>query len=277
MVFCAEHPQVAAVWRCRRCERLCCGGCRRALEPRHGVVVSTCRACDGVLEPYRTERVLEGREDLADLVGRPLSSDGVLAAFCCAVPGALGVFGSCLGAAVVYAYYFVIIRHLGDGRDGFPGPAVAGDLDEIKSAGWQGLAIAIASGLPLAAYGVLNRLQWPELEAGSPVALALALAPQIYLPAAIMAVALGRHALNAFWPPAWVRIAAAAPGQYLRLVALFGLCGLWLWAIGMVAAPIVGGIPIVGKLAVGTLSNLVLFIQACLAGGYLRRNSELVP
>jgi hypothetical protein len=247
-------------------------------------VVQTCKACDGVLAPYHVERVLEGREDLVDLLRRPFSREGAFAALCCAVPGALPIRSlAWAGTAAVWAYYFVIVRHLGDSRDGFPGPTAAGDLGELKTAAGQGLAVWLISFLPRAAYVAASGFDatdlgaWTALDIDLPANPVWTLLPMLYVPAAVIAVALGRSAVNAFWPVAWARVVAAAPGQYARLVALFALCAVAQWGARLAGGPTVGLVPVLGPLAVGTASNLALFAQAAFAGGYVRRNSELAP
>src|SRR5947207_14870557 len=87
-MHCAVHCQVEALWDCSRCEALHCEACVRRVGGEYRWL-SACAHCDGVLRPLRVERVPEVREQLADLLRRPLSGPGLTAAVAVAAFAAL--------------------------------------------------------------------------------------------------------------------------------------------------------------------------------------------
>jgi hypothetical protein len=223
--------------------------------------------------------MLPAGEDFLDVVKRPLSIDGFLTAMGCALPAAIPMlpFRNWISSAAVAAYYFVIVDHIGRSRDGFPGASDAtDDLDALKSAIFRGLCCWVAAMIPLLLYLFAFGGTLLELLASPGTGLLLLLLPLLYLPAVILAVVITQSWFAAFWPIAWVQIVSRAPARYAILVALYVGFGIAWWITTLVMANALGGIPFIGPLLIGTAANLLLFMQACVIGGFLRRNAEVL-
>src|SRR5262244_2515094 len=87
-MYCANHPQLEAVWLCTRCQRLACGDCVKRIGARR-TQVGACLACGGLLKEVSAKPVLTGADDFLDLVRRPFTVDGFLTALGCAIPAAI--------------------------------------------------------------------------------------------------------------------------------------------------------------------------------------------
>jgi hypothetical protein len=236
-------------------------------------VLATCPACGGLARPVALERVAPEGEDLAELVRRPFSGEGLGAVVAMAIPYAfvgfpmpfLGRLALFIYGGVLASYYFQIINHVGLGRPGMPFSADVGSRSELSSAVGRGLAcFAVAFGPAWAvSFFMPNR-----------VALLAAFALGIALvPASVLAIAITQNALSGLWPPTMARIIARAPGAYAQLVGVFAVSsGVW-WLGYTLANATLGRIPVVGDLGVGIVINVLALLQAVLVGGFLRRNA----
>ena len=241
--------------------------------------VGACKSCGGLLKEVAAKSVLPVGEDFLDVVKRPLSIDGFLTAMGCALPAAIPFlpFRNWISSAAVAAYYFVIIDHIGRSRDGFPGASDAvDDFDSLKTAIFRGICCWIAALIPLLLYLFVFGGTLLDLIANPGLIFVFVLVPQLYLPAVVLAVVITQSWFAAFWPVAWVQIVSRAPGRYIALVGLYVLFGVcWYLASVMLTASL-GGVPFLGPLLTGTVTNMVVFMQACVVGGFLRRNAEVL-
>lgn len=272
---CESHPRATATRQCTRCRRLWCPLCVKQLTVR-GKLLELCTRCNAPLGEPSAEAGPPAPPDYAELVRRPFTTDGIITATAIALFLALGWvpgFGDLLklaGYAALVAYYFQIIGFVGDGHDGLPGPSDAGDTPvamlRTVLRGW--LCIIV---------GTLPYLLWHLVghdAGGAPVALVVLVAGMTYLPAVIIAVVLTGSTLGAVYPVAWAQIIARAPSSYARLVGIFALSILALAGATLVASLAAGFIPLVGAWIVGTMEILLLFAQAALVGGFLRRHAH---
>lgn len=273
-MVCGSHPRATATRQCTRCRRLWCQLCVKQLTVR-GKLLELCARCNAPLADP-TDAAPAPPPDYAELVRRPFSVDGLITAAAIALPMALGFvpgFGDLLklaGYAALVAYYFQTIAFVGEGGDGLPGPSDVGDtaVQMLRTVlkGW--LCIIV---------GTAPYLLWHFLghdAGGAPVALALLVAGMTYLPAVLIAVVLTGSTLGALYPIAWVQIIARAPSSYARLVGIFALSIVAFAGATLVVTLAAGFIPLVGSWIVGTIENLLLFAQAALVGGFLRRHAH---
>jgi len=273
-MVCVSHPRATATRQCTRCRRLWCPLCVKQLNVR-GKLLELCTRCSAPLgEPAAAGP--PAPPDYAQLVRRPFTVDGLITATAIALFIALGWvpgFGDLLklaGYAALVAYYFQIIAFVGDGGDGLPGPADAGDtpVAMLKTVlrGWLCIIVGTAPYLVWHLAG--------HDAGGKPVALALLVAGMTYLPAVLIAVVLTGSTLGALYPIAWAQIIARAPASYARLVGIFALSIVAFAGVTLVASLAAGFIPLVGSWIVGVIENLLLFAQAALVGGFLRRHAH---
>jgi hypothetical protein len=278
---CARHPEVAETGRCTACDERWCEACLRPLRTSSR---AACPACGHLV--VKASPVLAGGDQLRDAVRRVASVEGLTTATAFAIAFAasrwLPIFAVFYAAAVV-GYYFFIIHHVGDGGDGLPGPSDAVDSwTENIGLVLRGLAIVVIGGLPVYLWFVVTHdLPRPA------VALALVALGQLYVPAAILAVAITNQTFAAVWPPTWFAVIRRAPGAYSR----FALRWLATVAIGLVivaiTSPLVDGSlglartssePLatygLGALAASFVWNLFVFAQAVLVGLFLRENRD---
>ncbi len=273
-MVCVSHRRAPAARQCTRCQRLWCALCVKQLNVG-GKLLEVCAKCGGRLQE---PTVLPAPPDFdaAQLLARPFSVDGLVTAAAIALPGALGFipgFGGLLQLiyyAAVVAYYFQIIGFVGDGGEGLPGPSDAGDtpLALFFTALRGELCIVVGTAPYLVWHFVGHDL------GGAPVALGLLVAGMTYLPAVLIAVVLTGSTLGALYPVAWVQIIARAPRSYALLVGIFTLSIVAFFGITFLAAAAAGFIPVIGTWLVGTVANLLLFAQAALVGGFLRRHAQ---
>ncbi len=187
--------------------------------------------------------------------------------------GAMGLFYALLSfsrlAIVLYLstlviYYFAIVRHVGEGKDGMPGPS-DDELGRTISFAFRGVFCAAIAFAPVLAYVGLS-------DKGDPATLiALILLGQTYLPAAVIAIALSDSTLAALWPVAWIKVISRAPSSYLRFLALW--LGSFAAGIGLHVVTIeILDYNVIGFFAQAALWTGFWFAQAVLVGHYLREN-----
>ncbi|HEY2743116.1 MAG TPA: hypothetical protein VGL86_00775 [Polyangia bacterium] len=273
-MVCESHRTAPAARQCTRCQRLWCALCVKQLTIG-GKLLEVCVKCGGRLQEP-TVLPAPPDYDLAELLRRPFSADGLITAAAIALPGALRFipgFGGLLQLiyyAAVAAYYFQIIGYVGSGGQGLPGPSDAGDTQGA-------LFFTALRGQLCIAVGLAPFLLWHYLAhdaGGAPIALATLVAGMTYLPAVLIAVVLTDSTLGALYPVAWVQIIARAPRSYALLVGIFALSIVAFFGITLLAAAAAGFIPILGAWLVATVANLMLFAQAALVGGFLRRHAQ---
>jgi hypothetical protein len=285
-MHCVVHPQIEALWDCSRCEALHCDACvRRVGSDRRWL--SACAHCDGVLRPLRVERVPEVREQLADLLRRPLSVPGLTAAGAVATFAALSdvpwpILDLAMGSIALVALsgtHFNALDHVARGKPGFPAP--------VEEEGWSPrtqatrgsiclLVVATPFGLWLAANRGAESVG--ELVRARPgTGLLLGGVALAWLTAALLAVLASISGLGAFWPPALVAVVARAPGLYLRLLALMAVTTLAAWMVAALGAWLTGSTPYLSRFVAAGLASVVLFAQATLAGGFVFRHREVYP
>ncbi|MBI2892230.1 MAG: hypothetical protein HYY06_01670 [Deltaproteobacteria bacterium] len=236
--------------------------------------------CDG---PLRTvfSTVAGPSESLLGDLRRPFTLAGLAVAVALAMPELLTSLPMVGGAfRVVYlaalsGYYFRIVEHVGRGREGLPGPSDAfEDAWTLIRDVARGVVCALVALAPIIVWLVLDRRAGEMLERGSLAPLALVFIGLALAPAAILGVVLTRSTIGAVWPVTWIRIVSRAPISYLRLVALFLAAGV-VWAtVGRLASLLFGRIPFLGEALEATALNLVVFLQAALVGGFVRRNAD---
>jgi hypothetical protein len=218
---------------------------------------------------------LEPLEPLGTLLGRVLTTEGLVTAAALAVPawladllfGLISTMFSIVYFAAISGYYFQIVDHVGRRSPGLPYPSME-DLSPL----WRGLACVLLVALPgvlFLWFGVEKSVVW-----GTAGLLASPLVASLYLPAAIVACTVANNALAALWPYFWIRIIARAPGSYARLVGRFLITALAFAVASMLAGLTVGLIPFVGPLLASAATNLVLFGQALVVGDFLRRHAS---
>jgi hypothetical protein len=273
-MVCVSHPRAEATRQCTRCRRAWCSLCIKQLETG-GRVLELCSKCSAPLGPP-TEAAPPPRLDPAELVRRVFTLDGFITALAIALPGALtGVpgFGALFTVAYYAAlvgYYFQIIAWVGEGREGLPGPS-----DAVESPGH--MVVTTLRGWICVTVGTAPWLIWHYGfdGSGSPATtLGLLLVGMLYLPAVLIAVVLTSSTLGALYPVAWIQIMRRAPASYARLVGLFALSLVAYFFFTLLAALMAAWIPILGTWFVNTVANLLLFVQAALVGGFLRRHAE---
>jgi hypothetical protein len=243
--------------------------------------LESCTTCHGLLKPA-PETVPPVALELHDLLTRPFSWEGIVLALGLAfgewlswVP-AIGELLRLGAMAALVTSYFQIIDHVGRGRPGLPGPSdTVEDLGGVMATALRGCVCIALGALPMLVYVHLFRHGAPLHHVDAAIVLGLWCLGMLYMPAVLLAIVLTQSTAAAFWPPSWIAIARRAPRSYARLVALFLLAvvayGLWT----LVTSALIGWLPILGSLVVGTGANLILFVQASLVGGFLRRHAEL--
>jgi len=277
---CEVHPDVAETHGCTHCEKRWCSACVIPLRTGHR---ASCPACGHLV--VRASPVLSSGSKLGDAARRVWSMEGLTTAlgFAFAFMGSRYVFvlGVFYVAAVV-GYYFTIIRHVGDGQDGLPGPS-----DAVDS--WTETVGVFVQGALCVAVGLVPLWLWFVVAHDFPSAgttIALIVVGQLYMPAALLATALSNRALAVAWPPMWIAIVARAPRRYVEFAGL--------WLVSMIAGAIVYGATswiVDGALSLGGTEtplrwwgfgallaafiwDLFLFGQAALVGIYLRENKS---
>jgi hypothetical protein len=279
-MHCVIHPTAEAVWDCSRCERLHCQACVRRVGtgPRW---LSACAHCDGVLRPLQVERVPAAQELMRDLLARPLSPPALATALTVAIFGALSdipwpVLDLAMAAVALIALagtWFNAVDHIARGRPGFPAPVEA-DGWSPRTQATRGLLCVLVVATPFGLWLAANRGAegLGDLLAARPLTGALIGAGSLtWLTAAVLAVLASISGLAAFWPPALVAVVARAPRLYLLLLAQIVLTS----AVALVAVPLAGHTPYLSRFLASGVASLVLFAQAALVGGFVRRHREL--
>lgn len=283
---CARHPGVEAFRECARCGAAHCPDCVRKVG-QGGSFLEACVHCDGLLRVSQT-RVAPQSTELAELIRRPFTVEGLTLAVALAVPAwarglpGLGTIFGVIYLAAISGAYFMTVDHVGRGRPGLPGPSDH-DFDwwETAVTAARGMICLVLVALPTVIYVVHVAFRaaaddTPPLDLAAlrfRVAGLLALG-LCYVPAAIVAVVVSDSTIAALWPVAWVRVILRAPASYALLVVLF-LGAYVAWSLGTaVADRTLGVIPLVGSLLATSVSNLLLLTQAVLVGHFLRRNAD---
>lgn len=265
---CANHPGKVELYRCTSCDARWCAACVATVTVAGRVACPTCGHA-----VHKASPALGAADSIRDAVRRVASLEGVTTAAGFAVAYMLArwvsVFGIFYLSALV-GYYFTIIHHVGDGRDGLPGPSDATE-DWLEVAGFA------ARGVLCAGLGLLPAIAWlvatRDLPHGATAVVLLVLG-QIYMPAALLAVSFSGNGLAVAWPPAWIAIISRAPRAYFRFV------GLWLGSVIAGAAlcaatlAVLGDAMLVGAWLAATLWALYWFAQAGLVGNFVRSNAE---
>jgi hypothetical protein len=273
---CIAHSSAKAIKQCTSCQRGYCGLCVKQLTIGDRVI-EICSACKARLGPVTT--LIRPSPSLRDLLARPLSLEGLITA------GAISILDAALGwmpgigrfirlacTAALVAYYFQIIAHIGDGKEGLPGPSDAvEDLGEMRRQTFRGWLCVFAASLPLV---IWTHFIHDGVPPPMPTLFLLVGLGLLYLPAAIVCVVLTSSSWGALYPIAWVQVIARAPASYLKLVVLFLLSLAVLGFLSTVGGMAIGWIPFVGTFAVKTVVALALFAQAALVGGFLMRHAQ---
>lgn len=280
---CFWHPSVPATQVCERCQRWHCAACVRHLKAGRGELeVCGLPGCDGllrvgavVLEPWPDE--------LRRLARLPFTREGVLTALAISIPifveslpllGAIGGALEIIFLAALGGYYFLLVDHLGRGREGLPGPSdTMGEFGSMMRMLLRGVGCLFLGGLPLVAWRVhVGFHESPTLETHPFTILGLEALGHTYVPAIILAIVITEQESALFWPPLWFQIAARAPREYLQLVGWFLLSLLAWWLASMAGRFALGGIPLLGPWLAESVSTLFLLLQATLVGAFLHRH-----
>lgn len=184
--------------------------------------------------------------------------------------------------AAVVGYYFHIVRYVGDGHEGMPGPSDALDSwGETMLTALSGLLCLLVGLLPALAYLIATH-DFPDSPLGR---IGLLVVGQLYMPAALLAAALTNRPLAAAWPPAWIAIISRSPVTYVRFAVLWLVSVAIIVGVVVVTSPIVDGamslestdrVPLaswgIGAAVAAFIWDVVIFGQAVLVGLYLREN-----
>ncbi len=279
-MHCVSHPSALAARQCSRCQRAWCAVCVKQLTVK-GQLYEVCAKCNAPLVAPSTI-VARPDHDAAALARRAFTVEGVITAAGLASPLILSGFVAWIPGMswftllmnVVYygslvGYYFQIIAHVGDGRDGLPGPSDL--LDDV----WSLATMSLRGGLCVFVAALPYLVAWTQLtNPPSPlVTLMLIALGLVYLPAALVSVVLTQSTLGALYPVAWLQVITRAPASYLRLVALFWATLVAFALFGRTLAPLLQSVPVAGGCLRACAANLLWFAQACLVGGFLRRHA----
>lgn len=271
---CTRHPEIEAFHFCTLCDKWHCEPCLKPLETRgRSQPLLTCPDCGGHAR-VGMERVPTEREDLQDLVRRPLSGEGLLTAFVLSLPlGLIAVPIRHLQAFLVFvhvaclvSYYFQTVDHVGRRRPGLPFSAAPVSRGELWAALVRGFTCLFVAAGPAFIWNAF-------LPQDRAIAVLLAVIGVALAPSAIISVAVTERAWTALWPFSWARVISRAPAAYGRIVGVF-VATTMAWAIvDLFAIYTVGRIPILGLLFVATVNAAFAILQAVLIGGFLRRNA----
>jgi hypothetical protein len=258
---CKTHGGVEATRQCTSCSAGWCGDCAQTVGIRQA-----CPDCGHVLATADAE--VHGLADsLRDVSQRLVTLEGLTTI------GALSVFYAVLAfsrfaiflyLSTLVIYYFAIVRHVGEGKDGMPGPT-EDELGRTVSFAFRGLFCAAIAFAPALAYVGLSS------EHDTVTLLALVVLGQTYLPAAVIAIALSDNTLAALWPVAWVKVIARAPSSYLRFVGLW-ICSFAIGAGLEAATMVMLDDNVFGFFAQAMVWTAFWFAQAVLVGHYIREN-----
>jgi len=241
-----------------------------------------CAKCNGRLGEVTEAAARPQAPGAVNLIARVFSLEGLLTAAGIAVglallsriPGIGRVF-YIVSLATLVAYYFQIISHVGNGKEGLPGPSDTTELGEIVSMTLRGAFCTLLGFLPLLVwYWRGGAAEAKSLGDALFTVGGLLLLGQLYMPAVLVAIVVTESTGAAFYPVAWVKVIARAPLQYLVLVALFVLTAILGFVGERLAAVLVGFVPFVGGVIVAAVGNLLLFMQAAFVGGFLRANAD---
>jgi len=267
---CANHPDVDETRACTSCDGRWCEACIVAVGTTAHKACPRCGYAVRAAAPHRS-----GSAQALDAVRRVVSLEGLTTAAGFAVPAAVAAFVPALlifWVSAVVGYYFTIIHHVGAGHSGLPGPSDATD-DWVETIGFA------LRGVLCVAVGAAPLLVWVhahhELPSGG-VLLALLLAGQLYMPAALLAVALSNRGLAVLWPVAWVRIVARAPLAYARFVVLWVVSLVMVALIVATTRQLLADVNVLlGNYLAAFVWGLCLFAQAALVGNYLRQTEVM--
>ncbi len=306
---CANHPAMAGIKRCTTCKRSWCAACVKITVVGQ-TSLESCALCHSPLVAAAdiVAPLTPINENWSEFLMRPFRKEALITAAAIAFPRWLGQmlvllplaffmapFARLLSAisfAATCAYYFQTITHIHRGNDGMPEPNTEDGFNIFGSSFRGSLCFFV---------GLAPFLYWfwfvfrPSGEWSWSTAIGLLAIGQLFMPAAIISVVLSDSSFGAVWPPGWIQIIVRAPGQYLALVGLYLialLVGIGAKSIldpiaasvpqivllaglraKFIVAPIAVFVPIVGLLIVQAVANVLLFTQAALVGGFLRRNS----
>src|SRR4051812_21864310 len=122
---CAGHADVAETHACSHCGRLWCGACIVPLRTTHR---GSCPECGHLV--VASAPVLDSASKLKDAFRRVRSVEGLTTAAAFAIGFGLSRFIGIvllLYLAAVVGFFFPIVRYVGDGHAGMPGPSDAVD------------------------------------------------------------------------------------------------------------------------------------------------------
>jgi hypothetical protein len=263
MAQCRVHAEVMATRQCTGCDATWCDHCGTTVGPR-----KACPDCGHVLERCDAGEMSIDRA-LGDAARRLFTMEGLTTSAAIAVVYALAAYSwplLLIYFSALASYYFVIVRHVGDGKDGMPGPTdTVDDWTETVSFAIRGVLCALVGFAPVILYLVY----------GSSVdhitVLGLLAIGQLYMPAAILAVAVSNSTFGAIWPVAWVQIISRAPDRYARFA--FVWLGSVIAGFGLSLATAILLPPnIIGAYGAGLVWCLYWFGQAVLVGHFLQQN-----
>ncbi len=219
---------------------------------------------------------------LREVISRPFSVRGLVASVVCALPMLLDLSELDLhvpalflsGTALAFVYQLVV-RHGGRGEDGFPLPRVRSRMDRAV------LGRALFGGVCLLFLALLPTFVWRSIAGADAVFGELELfgsflLTSLFLPAAIVAVAVEGSAAAAFWPFGWARIARGSGLEYVKLVLGYSLAMI---VVAFAQLTVEAVAPWSGLLSftITAVANLVWLAQAAWMGTFVRRYVEDVP
>lgn len=219
------------------------------------------------------------------LIRLPFTRDGVLTALALSLPllvASLPLLNAVSGVleivflSALSGYYFLVVDHIGRGRDALPGPSDSfDDIGGMMLMMLRGVGCLVLGGVPLVIWRIyLGTSVSPTLSSHPVTILALEAIGHTYVPAIILALVITEQESALFWPPLWIQIVLRAPLAYLELVGWFLLSLLVWWLVSVAARHSIGRAPIVGTWLAESVSTLFLLVQATVVGGYLRRHSS---
>ncbi|HSD88508.1 MAG TPA: hypothetical protein VLB44_13365 [Kofleriaceae bacterium] len=268
MATCETHADRTARRECTQCDKTWCMECVRVVGSASKEI---CAGCGALVRTYRG-RGSTDEADVVDAIRRPFTIEGITTALAFAVfywiGGALGILVLFHLSALV-AYYFTVIHHVAGGGEGLPGPSDATDSwTETLGFVFRGIACLLVGAIPL----IVARYALGPIQ--PPTALALLIAGQALMPAALIAVFFTSSTVSALYPVAWVQVIARAPGAYAKFAAIWlgsVVVGLALFYLGV---ELLEPVPFVGRLLAAFVWNVFWFAQASLVGAFVRNNAR---
>ena len=251
-IHCTRHPGEPAAWICTRCRYALCSKCAMGtVIQSHSMV--RCMVCSGEAKILLVPgRITPYWDKLGSFLRGMIIPPGVavlgLLALAQALVAMIPAFGRPAAAALLCAYYFMVLRDSARGRVHLPVPRNVVDFgDLLADLFFSTVKLLMATAIlwipPLVIVFTAEQPEayWndPALLLREPAVIALLVLAVVYLPGALVVSTIGESLLGPLNPVYTIRRMIPVWRQYLLTVAVWAVLLLTDWCLGQLFGRIV--------------------------------------